>query len=351
MARIRSIHPGFWTEENIVTVSAFARLLYIGLWQQADDGGCFEWKPLKLKMTIFPGDNLTIEELLAELVTVGLIQDYEAEGRQYGAIRNFGKWQRPKKPARQFPMPDAIRAYCCTTELKAFLKGSIGDPEDRTSSSKEKKSIPVENQFSTSSELSPQMKEEGCRMKDNKIDKSILQTAPLFAPSEFIKNEIKLKMPSSSRKASSPRRMLTNHIHRVMSLTGRTKAGSASLLGAWMKTLQDDLEAFEQILSTAEAKNEAQELADPVAWVEMACLNSASDWKKHENKQKKQTPLEKTVHEALRKAQAAWSEMFKEHRDFGWVQEHWPERAHKLGLPPCVCTLEAYMAHYQSVGV
>ena len=32
MARIRSIHPGIWTDEAFVELSALARLLYIGLW-------------------------------------------------------------------------------------------------------------------------------------------------------------------------------------------------------------------------------------------------------------------------------------------------------------------------------
>ncbi|MDF7673519.1 hypothetical protein PT277_01655 [Acetobacteraceae bacterium ESL0709] len=348
MARIRSIHPGFWTEENIVTVSAFARLLYIGLWQQADDGGAFEWKPLKLKMTIFPGDNLAVEGLLDELAGVDLIQKYEADGRAYGAIRNFGKWQRPKKPARQFPMPDSIRRYCDSMKLTVFLRESIGGQEGRNASSDHGNSEAVENQCGTGGEPGTQMKEEGWKRDHNKIDKSILQNAPLFASPDLLKEEIRLTVPPPAcQKASSPRRMLTNHIHRIMALTGRTRAGSAGLLGTWMKTLGDDLEALEQILATAEAKNNEQELADPVAWIEMACLNAASDWQKNKASRKKQTPLEKKVHEALSQAQKAWSEMFKSHRDFGWVKEHWPARAEKLGLPTCDCTLEAYMAHFQ----
>jgi len=50
LARIRSIHDGFFTDENLVSVSVFARLLFLGLGVQADDKGVFEWKPITLKM-------------------------------------------------------------------------------------------------------------------------------------------------------------------------------------------------------------------------------------------------------------------------------------------------------------
>ncbi|KSV84558.1 hypothetical protein N183_12085 [Sinorhizobium sp. Sb3] len=111
MARIRSIHDGFFTDERLVSVSSFARLLFLGLGVQADDKGVFEWKPITLKMRIFPADNVDVVDLLAELEGIDAIQKYEIDGRQYGAIRNFRKFQRPKSPNDVHPITDEFRTY------------------------------------------------------------------------------------------------------------------------------------------------------------------------------------------------------------------------------------------------
>lgn len=111
MARIRSIHPGFFTDEELVGTSMAARLLVIGLWIEADDKGVFEWKPITLKMRIFPVDNVEIPELLDELVQARAIKQYEIDGRKYGAIRNFCQYQRPKSPNDVHPMPDDFRNW------------------------------------------------------------------------------------------------------------------------------------------------------------------------------------------------------------------------------------------------
>lgn len=111
MARIRSVHPGFFTDEDLVSVCMAARLLFIGLGVEADDKGIFEWKPLTLKMRVFPADNLDVAGLLIELANVGAIKKFEAEGRTYGAIRNFRKFQKPKTPNDIHPASAEILAF------------------------------------------------------------------------------------------------------------------------------------------------------------------------------------------------------------------------------------------------
>lgn len=111
MSRIRSVHPGFFRDDRLVPCSAFARLLFIGLGVEADDKGIFEWKPVTLKMSIFPGDNVDIAALLAELVEADAIRQYEAGGKRYGAIRNFRKYQKPKTPNDIHPMADGVAEY------------------------------------------------------------------------------------------------------------------------------------------------------------------------------------------------------------------------------------------------
>lgn len=111
MSRIRSIHPGLWTDERFVSVSPFARLLFMGVLNECDDGGVFEWSPLKLKMRLLPADNVNAVELLDELIAAGSVMQYEVDGKAYGAVRNFCKYQRPKKPTYPNPRLPTVDAY------------------------------------------------------------------------------------------------------------------------------------------------------------------------------------------------------------------------------------------------
>lgn len=110
MARIRSVHPGLWTDEDFVQLSPFARLMCIGLWNEADDYGVFEWKPLRLKMRIFPADNLDASSILDELEKSGMIIRIMRGEKGYGLVNNFRKFQRPKTPSAPIiPIDDDIK--------------------------------------------------------------------------------------------------------------------------------------------------------------------------------------------------------------------------------------------------
>jgi len=127
MARIRSVHPGFFTDEAVVSCSAEARLLLIGLWTEADDGGVFAWKTLTLKMRLFPADNVDANELLAELEGANIIRRFEAEGSVWGAIRNFMEFQRPKAPKITLPRLDWVPEYCGMKRSKGRNGSGSGD--------------------------------------------------------------------------------------------------------------------------------------------------------------------------------------------------------------------------------
>lgn len=147
MSRIRSVHPGFFRDENLVPCSSFARLLYIGLGIEADDKGIFEWKPVQLKMTIFPADSVDVAALLAELVAAGNVRRFEFGGKAFGAIRNFRKYQRPKTPNSVHPMPDDIAEYVAFPR-KGETPGAEPEP------------------FPPEGEKSPQMEDGGGRMEE-----------------------------------------------------------------------------------------------------------------------------------------------------------------------------------------
>jgi len=126
VARIRSVHPSLFTDEAWVSCSPLARILYIGLWTDADDQGLFEWKPLQLKMRLLPGDGADASALLAELEAVDLIKGYETDGKRFGAIKDFRKFQRPQKPNAIHPITENIGEYVglSPTETKAVEEQS-----------------------------------------------------------------------------------------------------------------------------------------------------------------------------------------------------------------------------------
>lgn len=156
MARIRSIHPGLFTDELYMSLSMPAKAVWPGLWTEADDHGVFEWKPLSLKARLMPCESIDMAAILAEFVEKGLTINFEEGGKSYGAIKGFCKWQRPKSPTYRFPLPE-IAAL--------FVDESARHSEE----------VPKESP--TPTPKSSQRKEEGGRMDDEgeKKDKKSAQ--------------------------------------------------------------------------------------------------------------------------------------------------------------------------------
>lgn len=126
MARIRSIHPGLFTDDAFAALSERAQIFLIGLWTEADDQGAFEWNAAKLRMRLRPIKDGDVDPILEELAAANTIKSYELAGRKYGAIRNFRKWQRPRKPNSVYPMPSELHPYVCLTDASTVptdLKG------------------------------------------------------------------------------------------------------------------------------------------------------------------------------------------------------------------------------------
>lgn len=99
MARIRTIKPEFWTDDAITECSLSARLLFIGMWNFADDRGNIERSAKQMKMKIFPADVIEIEPLLRELLFHNLLIEYEVEDKKYLHIRTFTEHQRINRPS------------------------------------------------------------------------------------------------------------------------------------------------------------------------------------------------------------------------------------------------------------
>lgn len=148
MARIRSIHPGLFTDESFAGLSMAARVLLLGLWTEADDQGVFDWKPITLKMRVMPVDNVDVPSLLLELEEADVIRQFRQDDRSFGAIRNFCKYQRPKTPKYRALRSGDIRNYVASK----YKMEEMTEAEQPS--------------FPQKVEISPQRKEEGGRRKE-----------------------------------------------------------------------------------------------------------------------------------------------------------------------------------------
>lgn len=107
MSRARNIKPGLFKNEELSECSALARLLFIGLWCEADREGRLEDRPKRIKATLLPYDECDVDRMLWELSARGFIVRYEVAGVRYIAIPAFTKHQNPhkKEPASVLPSP------------------------------------------------------------------------------------------------------------------------------------------------------------------------------------------------------------------------------------------------------
>lgn len=96
MARIRTIKPEFWRDEELSSVSCEAALLAIGLLNVADDSGYFNANPKLIAAEVFPLRELcsSTTALMDELLMIGYIKVFSgSDGKRYGCICNFEKHQ------------------------------------------------------------------------------------------------------------------------------------------------------------------------------------------------------------------------------------------------------------------
>jgi len=101
MARIRTIKPEFWLDEDLASCSEPARLLAIGLLNLADDEGFFNANPKLLQSQIFPltEPSVNIHTLITELSNIGyIITQKGTDNKTYGLIRTFLKHQNINRP-------------------------------------------------------------------------------------------------------------------------------------------------------------------------------------------------------------------------------------------------------------
>jgi hypothetical protein len=271
MARIRSIHPGLWTDEKFVSVSPFARLLFMALWTEADDNGCFEWKPITLKMRVLPVDNVNVDELLEELAGANMIRRYSMSDRVLGAVRNFGRFQSPKRPKIVFPITPEVGTYVssrgvCTEHEPLQPTPVPPKPPDK------RRSVPKKGELNGAqvasvpkkSGLAPQREDGGGRMEDGVPSLRSGRAEPRREPKD-VRDELWDRGPEL-----------------IELLTGKPPVAARSLLGKLLKMAKDDCAVVLAALQRAIDHRPV----DPVAWLSQAVSGNrrssedrlAEDW-------------------------------------------------------------------------
>lgn len=97
--------------EDIIELPYEARLLFIGLWTLADREGRLENRPKKIKMSLFPADDINVAEQLDNISKLGFIELYNADGIDVIQIVNFVKHQTPHGLEKDSELPDRNGIY------------------------------------------------------------------------------------------------------------------------------------------------------------------------------------------------------------------------------------------------
>lgn len=117
MARIRSIKPEFWSSPSLPG-DPWARLLYVAMWNWADDNGVGTAIPRELLGFAFPNDEwmtvVDLRRMLVEIRRVFGVDFYTVAGRPYYAIPSWEmhqKFDRRSKGKHPGPEEAETRLY------------------------------------------------------------------------------------------------------------------------------------------------------------------------------------------------------------------------------------------------
>ena len=114
MARIRTIKPEFWDSPDTAKAGPWARLLFIALWNWADDYGRGTANMKELEGFAFPNDDqftdrsgntVQFRELVAEVSECFGVLFYTVDGRPFYAIPSWEQHQRNERRAKQSKYP------------------------------------------------------------------------------------------------------------------------------------------------------------------------------------------------------------------------------------------------------
>jgi hypothetical protein len=135
VARIRSVKPEYWADEEIAELPRDARLLLIGLWNLADEHGRLRGDARYVKGQLLPYDDdlsaSDVDKLLDLIGATGRLVRYQAGSRSYVYLPTLAQDQRlePDKVPSKLPAPPDLSASAPRTDEPA---PDSDEPESRT---------------------------------------------------------------------------------------------------------------------------------------------------------------------------------------------------------------------------
>ena len=290
MARIRTIKPEFWTSEQVVECSPSARLLFVGMWNFADDNGIHPASIKRLKMEIFPADDFSfgeIQAMVTELKDSGLVNEYEhSDGKSYWIITGW-KHQKIDRPTYKYPKPSSVKV--------ADISGiCIGNTDEHSESA-----TGALGEHSTSARVRNGMEWNG-PVKERILpseDKS--SSGASYEPDEKSENE---------------KWLWSDGLIWLRSTSGDTEKSLRSLIGEWLKF--HNAEDIRKAIQTAQVSANGK----PLNYIVRILNNKrAAD--------KAGVPNSEPVHEPYEDpAVHQWrARVTRFQRDQGWMARHGPE--------------------------
>jgi hypothetical protein len=126
MARIRTVKPEFWSSAQIMECSTNTRLMFIGMWNFADDAGRMPLSPKTIKAQVFPSDDITSEDVLGmigELHRNDLVLAYSVDGKEYLQITGWHHQRIDKPQPARCPPPPKDNSGNAPRTFPPYLKG------------------------------------------------------------------------------------------------------------------------------------------------------------------------------------------------------------------------------------
>jgi hypothetical protein len=124
--RIRQVKPDFWRDERLGDLSDTARLVYIGLWMEADDAGWFRENTTEIAAELFPFQSRATRErkvtaALEGLLALGRIVSHPC-GHSF--IPRMTEHQRFSSPDKRVYTVARQHEKCATPVTPAGTRGS-----------------------------------------------------------------------------------------------------------------------------------------------------------------------------------------------------------------------------------
>lgn len=130
MARIRTIKPEFWTDSLMVQLPHFTRLLYVALWNAADDHGYIRDEPERLAMELMPREPIgDVDAALQLLVACGRLEWLGSpEGESFYRVARWEDHQRVDHPGKSKLFREGSRKLAIPLDVRRGVAKKYGCP-------------------------------------------------------------------------------------------------------------------------------------------------------------------------------------------------------------------------------